>query len=317
MGAIYCDWLMTRVSLFIVVRSQKNMNILLIGKNGQVGWELHRSLLTLGAVTAIDYPEFDLARPDNARQWMRDVQPDVIINAAAYTDVDKAENEPDLAFAINAIAPGVLAEEAKKLGAALVHYSTDYVFDGTKGSPYIESDTPSPLSVYGASKLAGEQAVEAVGGTYLILRTSWVYSTRRKCFLTQVLRWARMQKEMRVVTDQTASPTWCRMLADATAQILAKGHDDITGWISERAGLYHLAGKGFTSRYEWAQAILSLDARKEEQIVEQLLPAQTSEFPAPAQRPAYSALNCDKIQATFGLYLPGWETSLALTMDER
>ena len=291
-----------------------NLRILLIGKNGQVGWELHRSLLTLGEITAIDYPEIDLARPDNVRQWVRDVQPNIIINAAAYTDVDKAESQPDLAYAINGTAPGILAEEAKKLGAALVHYSTDYVFDGTKGSPYLESDTSNPLSVYGASKLAGEQAVEAVDGTYLILRTSWVYSTRRKCFLTQVLRWARMQKEMRVVTDQTASPTWCRTLADATAQVLSNGDTEELDWLSERKGLYHLAGDGGASRYEWARLILEYDPHPNEQIVEEILKADTSEFPAPAQRPVYSVLNCDKIQATFGVHLPDWKTSLALAM---
>ena len=292
-----------------------NLRILLIGKNGQVGWELHRSLLTLGEITAIDYPEIDLANPDNTRQWVRDVRPNIIINAAAYTDVDKAESEPDLAYAINGTAPGILAEEAKRLGAALIHYSTDYVFDGAKGSPYVESDTPNPLSVYGGSKLAGEQAVQAVGGAYLILRTSWVYSTRRKCFLTQVLHWARTQQEMRVVTDQTASPTWCRTLAEATAQILAKGHVDVAGWLGERAGLYHLAGNGSASRYAWTQAILSLDAKKEEQIVEQLLPAQTPEFPVPAQRPTYSALDCDKIQAVLGLVLPCWKKSMVFAME--
>ena len=290
------------------------MNILLIGNNGQVGWELNRSLLTLGEITAIDYPEIDLANPDNTRQWVRDVQPNVIINAAAYTDVDKAETEPELAYAVNGTAPGILAEEAQKLGAALVHYSTDYVFDGMKNSPYLESDTPNPLSIYGKSKLAGEQAVQAVGGAYLILRTSWVYSTRRKCFLTQVLHWSRTQKEMRLVTDQTASPTWCRTLAEATTQILAKGHGDVAGWIEERAGLYHLAGLGAASRYEWAQAILTLDPRKEEQIVESVLPAHTSEFPTQAQRPVYSALDCGRIQSVFPLYLSGWNTTLVLAL---
>ena len=290
------------------------MRILLIGKNGQVGWELQRSLLPIGEITAVHYPEIDLADVDQIRRWVRDVRPDVIVNAAAYTDVDKAESEPDLAYTINGTAPGVLAEEAKQLGAVLVHYSTDYVFDGTTDTPYLESNAPNPLSVYGESKLAGEEAVQAVGGAHLILRTSWVYSTRRKCFLTQVLRWSREQKEMRVVTDHVASPTWCRMLAQATAQILAKGSDNLLGWIKERQGLYHIASSGAASRYEWAQVILAQDPHTTEQIVERLLPAQTSEFPAPAQRPAYSALGCDNIQAVFGIYLPAWETSLALAM---
>ena len=170
--------------------------------------------------------------------------------------------------------------------------------------------------MYGASKLAGEQAIEAVGGAYLILRTSWVYSTRCKCFLTQVLHWARTQKVMRVVADQTASPTWCRALAEATAQILARAPGDMAGWVGERQGVYHLAGLGAASRYEWAQAILAHDPRQEEQIVERLLSAQTADFPAPAQRPAFSALDCDKIQAAFALYLPDWEASLGLAMSE-
>ncbi|RMD66676.1 dTDP-4-dehydrorhamnose reductase [Candidatus Parcubacteria bacterium] len=292
------------------------MKILLIGNIGQVGWELERTLMTLGKVVAVDYPRIDLAQPDSILQWVRETQPQVIVNAAAYTDVDKAESEPDLVFAINATAPEVLAEEAKELGAVFLHYSTDYVFDGKKQEPYTEGDTPNPLNVYGKSKLAGEQAVQAVGGAYLILRTSWVYSTRRECFLTQVLHWARTQKVMRVVTDQVASPTWCRVLAEATAQILAKGRDELPGWIQERSGVYHLAGSGSASRYEWAQAILECDPHKETHIVEQLLLAKTAEFPAPAQRPQYSALDCTRAMAVFGLFLPAWETSLRLALHD-
>lgn len=292
------------------------MRILLLGKNGQVGWELQRTLMPLGEVVSTDYPEIDLANSDSIRNLIRELRPQVIVNAAAYTDVDKAESEPELAFAVNGTAPGVLADEAHAIGAALIHYSSDYVFDGQKGGLYVETDMPNPINVYGKSKLSGEQAVQAVDGAYLILRTSWVYSLRQKSFVTQVLRWAREQKVMRVVTDQVASPTWCRMLAEVTAQILAKGDDDVTGWMQKRKGLYHLAGKGSASRYEWAQSILAHDTFKEQQIVEQMLPAQTSEYPDPARRPQFTALACEKIESTFAIRLPAWDEQLPLALQQ-
>jgi dTDP-4-dehydrorhamnose reductase len=291
--------------------------ILLIGNTGQAGWELQRCLLPLGETLALDYPELNLVETDQVRERVRQFRPDVIVNAAGYTDVDRAEREPELAFAINGTAPGILAEEAKKLGAVLVHYSTDYVFDGTKrDEPYTEDDEPSPISVYAESKVAGDRAVEAVGGAYLILRTCWMYSTRRRCFLTKVLRWARQQKELRVVADQVASPTWSRILAQITAQILTSGDDDLSAWIRERKGVYNLAGNGGATRYQWAKAILAHDPCKEEQVVEDVLPAKMSDFSAPASRPAYSVLNCDKIQAVFDVHLPDWETCLALAMAQ-
>ncbi|MDY6873992.1 MAG: dTDP-4-dehydrorhamnose reductase, partial [Chloroflexota bacterium] len=200
--------------------------ILLLGNTGQVGWELHRSLLTLGELVALDYPEIDMADPDNIRKTVRAVKPGLIINATAYTDVDKAESEPELAMAINGTGPGILAEEAKRLDAALIHYSTDYVFDGAKGAPYTEEDEPNPINVYGETKLAGERTVQAVDGAYLIFRTSWVYSLRRPCFVTKVLKWAREQETLRIVDDQISSPTWARTLAEATAQVIAKGRGE-------------------------------------------------------------------------------------------
>jgi dTDP-4-dehydrorhamnose reductase len=217
---------------------------------------------------------------------------------------------------INARAPALLAEEASALGVGLIHYSTDYVFDGTKGDEYCETDLPNPLGVYGASKLEGEQAIQQVGGNYLILRTSWVYSLRRDSFVTKVLGWARQQSVLRVVTDQIANPTWARMLAETTAQMLARGADDLAGWFAERRGLYHLAGSGRASRMEWAQSILRLDPMREEQLVEELQPALTSEFPTPARRPLYSALNCDMFTRTFDLRLPLWEDALRMAMED-
>ncbi len=291
------------------------LRILLIGRSGQLGWELQRCLAPLGEVVTYDYPEIDLAKPASLPALVRGVNPQVIVNAAAYTNVDKAESEAELARQINAISPGVLAEEARRLGAAFIHYSTDYVFDGRKGSPYTESDAPHPLNVYGQTKLEGEQAVQAAGGVYLILRTSWVYSLRQGGFVTKVLQWAREQETLRVVDDQISSPTWARMLAEATALIVAQGRDDPVGYLREKAGLYHLAGSGACSRYEWAQAILELDPKKSEQKVQQLLPAKSSAFPTPAERPLVSVLECGKFEKTFGLRLPEWREALKLAIN--
>lgn len=290
--------------------------ILQIGTKGQLGWELLRTCAPLGEVVALDYPDVDLSDSNGLRELVRNVKPDIIINAAAYTNVDKAESEPELARAINATGPGVLAEEAKKIHAVLVHYSTDYVFDGTKGSPYVETDQPNPLNVYGQTKFEGEQAIAASGCVNLILRTSWVYSMRQGGFVTKVLQWARTQEVMRVVDDQISSPTSARMLAEITALVLAQGRDDVFGYLREQGGLYHCAGGGSCSRYEWAKAILELDPRKEEQVVKQLERASSSEFPVPAVRPMISVLNNAKLEETFGLRLPPWELGLTLSMGE-
>lgn len=292
------------------------MHILLLGKYGQLGWELQRCLGTLGEITAVDYPEIDLSHPEQIPPLVRQVKPDVIVNASAYTAVDRAESEPDLAYAINATTPGVLAKEARAQGAALIHYSTDYVFDGSQTRPYLESDSPNPLSVYGRSKLEGEGAVQHVGGAYFILRTSWVYSLRRDSFVTKILSWSRQQKILRVVADQVSNPTWARMLAEATAQLLAKSGTNPAGWIENHRDLYHLAGSGYTSRFEWAKAILEEDPARQEQVVQEILPAQTVDFPTPAQRPLFSALDCQKFTNTFGLRLPDWRKTLALAMAE-
>lgn len=289
--------------------------ILQIGTIGQLGWELLRTCAPLGEVVALDYPDVDLSDSNSLRELVRSVKPDIIINAAAYTNVDKAESEPELARAINAIGPGVLAEEAKKIDAVMVHYSTDYVFDGTKGSPYVETDQPNPLNVYGQTKLEGEQLIAATGCVNLVLRTSWVYSMRQGGFVTKVLQWARNQEVMRVVDDQISGPTSARLLAEITALILAQGRDDVYGYLSEKSGLYHCAGSGSCSRYEWAKAILELDPRKEEQIVIDIIRAKSSEFPTLAERPMASVLNCHKLSDTFGLRLLTWEESLRITTE--
>lgn len=296
------------------------MKILLLGKYGQLGWELNRCLRPLGEVRTLDYPEIDLADADQIRRVVREAAPQIIANATAYTAVDRAESEAEVAMAINARAPGILAEEAKALGAALIHYSTDYVFDGLKGSAYKENDAPNPLNVYGRSKLAGEGALGQVGGVHLTFRTSWVYSLRRNSFVTKALGWARKQPELRVVTDQVGSPTWARMLAETSAQVLAMGiragsPEYLLGWLGERTGVYHLGGEGAASRLEWVQAILENDPRKDEQVTRRITPALTPEFPTPARRPLYSALDCNLFTETFGLRLPHWRDSLRLAME--
>lgn len=291
------------------------MKILLIGKNGQLGWELWRGLAPLGDIIAVDYPEVDLADANGTRRLVQGLRPDLIVNPAAYTAVDKAESEPEKCRAINSIAPGILAEQACALHASLIHYSTDYVFDGAKTDPYVEGDLPNPLNVYGHSKLEGEKAVDQSGAAALILRTSWVYSTRQGGFVNKVLEWSRQQRTMRVVVDQVASPTWCRMLAEATAQVVAMGSKDPQAFIAQHRGLYHLAGRGRATRWEWAKAILELDPQKDQQVVEELAQALTAEFPTPATRPLHSSLDCTKFEDTFGLRLPEWQVALKLAMQ--
>jgi len=286
------------------------VKILLLGNIGQLGWELDRALQPLGEVASLDYPEIDMANPDSIRKTVRDHHPAVIVNATAYTAVDKAESEPGLAEAINATGPGILAEEAKALNAFLIHFSTDYVFDGKKGSPYSESDTPNPVNVYGKTKLAGEQAIQSVSGAYLILRTAWVYSLRRESFVTKVLKWAREKETLRIVDDQISNPTWARMLAEATCQMLARG----TGYLAEKKGLYHLAGGGYASRLEWAKEIIALDPKKSEQIVRRVNAAKTADFPTPAIRPLFSALDCGKYTSEFSFSVPHWRITMPFAL---
>jgi len=290
------------------------MKILLLGRYGQVGWEARRVLSTLGEVAALDYPEVDFTQPSQLQKLVAEMKPAVIYNAAAYTAVDRAETEVERARLINATAVGVLAESAAKAGAVLVHFSTDYVFDGEKGSAYQETDAPNPLSVYGQTKLEGELAVQQVDCAYLIFRTAWVYSRRRDSFVAKVLQWARERSVIRVVEDQVSNPTWARSLAEITGQVLAKGGDQVLEWVSERRGVYHLAGSGIASRLAWARAILSSRPQTEPPV--EIRPALTSDFPTPARRPLYSALDSSLFTRTFGLQLPPWELALQLAMED-
>jgi dTDP-4-dehydrorhamnose reductase len=287
------------------------LRILLLGGSGRVGRELSVALARVGRVDAPTSGELDLERHDDLRERLHRLRPDVVVNAAAYTDVDRAESEPRRAAAINAAAPAVLAEEAARLGAVLVHYSTDFVFDGEKTEPYVEEDPPAPLGVYGRTKLEGEQAVRAAGGPHLILRTSWVYSADRDSFVTRVLRWGREKRVLRIVEDRSGSPTWCRALAEATAELLHAAAPAPWDVLRERGGTYHLAGAGAASQREWAEAILALDPRRAEQVVEEVLAATAAEFPLPAVRPRFSALDCGRIREMFGVELRPWREDLA------
>lgn len=290
------------------------MKILVTGRNGQVGWELRRTLAPLGEVVALDRAELNLADVDSIRQAVRHLGPDLIVNAGAYTAVDKAEEDAAAAMAVNGTAPGVLAEEAKRLGAALIHYSTDYVFDGDKGAPYEEIDAPRPQSAYGATKLAGEKAVAAVGAPHLTLRTSWVYGLRGRNFLLTMLRLAGERDELRVVDDQVGAPTWSRLIAEATAAIVAQGraHGGIAHLLAERGGLYHLTAGGQTSWFGFAGAIIA-----QAPIKPRMTPITTADYPLPAKRPAYSVMSSARLERVFGIALPDWRASLDLCLQDR
>lgn len=281
--------------------------ILVLGRQGQIAWELQVALATLGNVTMLGSQELDLTNPDRIGDKIRQIQPDIIVNAAAYTAVDKAETEPELCMSLNATAPRLLAELALESQALLVHYSTDYVFDGTKTSPYLETDLTNPLGVYGASKLAGEQAIIQVDCPHLILRTTWVYGDRGKNFLLTILRLAAERSELKIVSDQIGAPTWSRSIAIATSQILAQCLDD-----RSLRGLYHLSAAGQTSWHGFAGEIVRQvrDLYPRHLKIENILPISTSEYPTPAQRPANSVLDNSKVLADFGVQLPDWNLSL-------
>lgn len=286
--------------------------ILLTGKNGQVGWELQRTLAPLGQVIALDVENLDLTDAEAIRRKVQKIQPQIIVNPAAYTAVDKAESEPGLTEAVNGTAPGIFAEEARRLGAVLVHYSTDYVFDGSKAVPYAEDDAPNPQSVYGKTKLAGEQAVRASGCKHLILRTSWVYGVHGENFVKTILRLAKERSELRIVADQFGAPTWARDLAQATASALASWQKK--GWDSGASGLYHLTAAGRTNWHDYAEEIVRLARSYDRELAARKLDIHaitTNEYPVPAKRPANSLLANDKIHGAFGIVLPQWQESLA------
>jgi dTDP-4-dehydrorhamnose reductase len=289
--------------------------ILVTGVNGQVGYELARTLQGLGNVVAVDRSRLDLSNLDQIRAVVRDVRPALIVNPAAYTAVDKAEEQRDLAMRINGEAPGVFAEEAKKLGAALIHYSTDYVFNGTKQGAYVEDDPTDPQNVYGASKLAGEQAIAASGANHLVLRTIWVYGTRGKNFLLTMLRLGADRPELKVVADQFGAPTWCNTIATLSAHLCAQAFaaDDGAKWWSERSGTYHLCAGDSTSWHGFASAIFELADLPNKPNT---LPIPAADYPTPAKRPANSRMSNDKLARVFGLAAPHWKDALRLCLTD-
>lgn len=289
--------------------------ILITGALGQVGYELKRSLSSLGKVIAIDKDEMDFTNAASIRKLIREVSPDIIVNPGAYTAVDLAEKEIDLCMAINEKAPLVIAEEAKAINALLIHYSTDYVFDGKSKTCFFENDTPNPLNVYGASKLAGEKAIASVGGRYLILRTSWVYGVRGKNFLLTMLKLGLEKEHLSIVSDQMGAPTWSRSIAEATSQIIAKvpfleKNEDFYG-------IYNVTSSGKTSWLEFAEAIYTLHAEKNPEFKKPTLSGiLTKDYKTAATRPMNSVLSHDKLNKTFNLHMPDWKDALQMCMED-
>lgn len=300
-------------------------SILLTGKNGQIGFELKKILPRLGKLIAVDREDVDLSDSSETRRMVQELRPKLIVNAAAYTAVDQAETDQHAARALNAEAPAVLAEAAKKVGAALVHFSTDYVFDGLKNSPYLEDDPPNPLSVYGKTKLAGEEAIRQIGVPHLIFRTAWVYGTRGRNFLLTILRLASQREELRIVGDQTGAPTWCREIAQAITSILQNLSDASPSAmsLSDLSGTYHVTAAESTTWFDFARAILDEGACTPPDVpwfaaatsgrpltIQRIVPITTAEYPTPAQRPAYSVLSNERLFRTFRVRLPDWRTQL-------
>jgi dTDP-4-dehydrorhamnose reductase len=292
--------------------------VLITGSNGQVGFELQRSFAPLGRVIALDRNTCDLSNVDALRRVVREYRPDVIVNPAAYTAVDRAESEPELAHAVNGVAPGVLAEEAHALGSLFIHYSTDYVFSGDHEVPYTEADPVGPRSVYGKSKLAGEQAVAAVGASALVLRTSWVAGAHGSNFAKTMLRLARERETFNVVADQFGAPTTASLIADVTAQIVGRFwlHADRTSF---PAGLYHLASAGETSWHLYAREVLSYASQRGAVLKadpERVLPIPARDYPLPAPRPSNSRLDTTRLRSTFGIHLPDWKQEIRHLLDD-
>jgi dTDP-4-dehydrorhamnose reductase len=286
--------------------------ILIFGSTGQVGWELHHALAHLGQIIALDRMSADLTQPDMVRGVIRSIKPDIIVNAAAYTAVDKAESEPDCSMIVNGVAPGIMAEEAKRCNAIFVHYSTDYVFDGCSKTPYCEDDTANPINVYGKTKLAGEHAIQEAGGRHLIFRTSWVYGMRGRNFLITMLKLAKEKDKLKIVMDQHGAPTWCRTIAETTRDILSVDQ----AILEDKWGIYNLTASGSTTWHGFATAIFALKQEQEGKDFRNphVIGIPSSEFPSPVKRPKYSVLSHHKIYDTFSLHLPAWETALEEAM---
>jgi dTDP-4-dehydrorhamnose reductase len=305
--------------------NQADLKIVIVGRNGQLAWEANQRFQGLGQIICVGRPQFDLLDLNGLREEIRSIKPAVIVNAAAYTAVDQAESEPEAAMKINSEAPVAMAEEAKRFDALFITYSTDYVFDGKNATPYTESDPTASVNVYGASKLSGEQAVEAVGGNCLIFRTSWVYGARGKNFLKTILKLAAERPELRIVDDQVGAPTASRDLADATRkiieQLVAKSASEqvsIGQALDDRRGIYHMTSAGSVSWYGFAAAIVE-EMRKRglsKGTLAKLVPIPSSEYPTPAARPHNSRLCNEKLKNAFGVMLPPWRESLASVMEE-
>ena len=284
------------------------MRILLLGKNGQVGRALVPLLHPLGEVISMGHGELDVADADKLRTMLRLYRPEIVVNASAYTQVDQAEIEKEVAWKVNAEAPGIMMEELNRWKGILIHFSTDYVFDGMKQAPYVEDDAVNPINEYGRSKLGGESLIRAMGDRYLILRTGWVYAEDSENFISSVLQWATTQEVLRIVDDQVGSPTWARMLAEQTARLLARR--TFPDLVEEKAGIYHCVATGAVSRYELVRKLLSSLPSHVKVKVTDVLPGRSSDFPSLALRPSYSALDCTKFKKAFEVDLPTWEISL-------
>ena len=302
-----------------------DLKIVIIGRNGQLAWEANQRLQGLGEIICIGRPEVDLMDIENLREGIRRTKPSVLVNAAAYTAVDQAESEQEAAMMINSEAPASMAEEAKRLGALFITYSTDYVFDGKKSSPYNETDPTAPLNVYGVSKLSGERAVEAVGGSYLIFRTSWVYGARGRNFLKTILKLAAERPELKIVDDQIGAPTWSRDLADATKKIIEKlvtqsssAKTSIREALGDQRGIYHMTAGGSVSWCGFAAAIVEEMGKRgrPKSGLAKIVPIPSTQYPTPAARPHNSRLCNDKLKNAFGITLPSWRDSLGRVMDE-
>jgi dTDP-4-dehydrorhamnose reductase len=305
--------------------NRAEIKIVVVGRNGQLAWEANQRFQGLGEIVSVGRPELDLLDPNGVREEIRRIKPAIVVNAAAYTAVDQAESEPEAAMRINSEAPAAMAEEAKRLGALFITYSTDYVFDGKSPGPYRENDPTAPLNVYGASKLSGEKAVEAVGGNHLTFRTSWVYGARGKNFLRTILKLAAERSELRIVDDQVGAPTWSRDLADATKkvieQLLTKCESEnipIGEALGNLRGIYHMTAAGEVSWHGFAMAVVEEMQRRgfSQGSLAKIIPIPSSEYPTPAVRPNNSRLCNDKLKNTFGVTLPPWRRSMETVMDE-
>jgi len=293
------------------------VKILLLGSNGQVGFELARSLLPLGELVSLNRVQADFTNLENLRATVQTIRPDVIVNAVAYTAVDKAETERETAFLINAQAVEVLAQEAKNLNALLIHYSTDYVFDGTKTKPYFENDATNPLNIYGESKLAGELAIQKNGADYLIFRTTWVFAARGQNFVNSILRLAAEREELNIVADQIGAPTWARLIADTTAHCVRQAMQERRSNVFE-SGIFNLTSSGETSWFEFAQKIVELARAKKVEFKNRVInPIPTSAYPTPAKRPANSRLSTDKLSQRFYVKMPDWQETLKLCLEKK